>query len=252
MVYIQTPSVTGLKHVVGTNPYTIWDSGNLTKLSQLTNDKGFVTGSVNGKTITINGTSTTWSNTWRPISDDYEKGDASTSLSTLGSLTLYNDLLSAIPTIPTIPNPTNYYWANIKVSSSSSTTTSPTVNVLTATRVCAGHDPGISNSISCSNWFRSSGETGWYSSTYGGGWYMSDKDWIRSWGSKALYVNNTIRSTNYQAMYGSTSVSAAKLESASSLVYGTDTSSNSINSYLRGTTVTLQVKKGTSINYNAL
>lgn len=252
MVYIQTPSVTGLKHVVGTNPYTIWDSGNLTKLSQLTNDKGFVTGSVNGKTITINGTSTTWSNTWRPISDDYEKGDASTSLSTLGSLTLYNDLLSAIPTIPTIPNPTNYYWANIKVSSSSSTTTSPTVNVLTATRVCAGHDPGISNSISCSNWFRSSGETGWYSSTYGGGWYMSDKDWIRSWGSKALYVNNTIRSTNYQAMYGSTSVSAAKLESASSLVYGTDTSSNSINSYLRGTTVTLQVKKGTSINYSAL
>ena len=202
--------------------------------------------SVNGKTITINGTSTTWSNTWRPISDDYEKGDASTSLSTLGSLTLYNDLLGSIP------NPTSYYWANIKVSSSSSTTTSPTVNVLTATRVCAGHDPGISNSISCSNWFRSSGETGWYSSTYGGGWYMSDKDWIRSWGSKALYINNSIRSTNYQVMYGSTSASAARLESTTTLVYGTDTSSNSINSYLRGTTVTLQVKKGTSINHNAL
>lgn len=185
-------------------------------------------------------------NTWRPISDDYEKGDASTSLSTLGSLTLYNDLLGSIP------NPTSYYWANIKVSSSSSTTTSPTVNVLTATRVCAGHDPGISNSISCSNWFRSSGETGWYSSTYGGGWYMSDKDWIRSWGSKALYINNSIRSTNYQVMYGSTSASAARLESTTTLVYGTDTSSNSINSYLRGTTVTLQVKKGTSINHNAL
>lgn len=185
-------------------------------------------------------------NTWRPISDDYEKGDASTSLSTLGSLTLYNDLLGSIP------NPTSYYWANIKVSSSSSTTTSPTVNVLTATRVCAGHDPGISNSISCSNWFRSSGETGWYSSTYGGGWYMSDKDWIRSWGSKALYINNSIRSTNYQVMYGSTSASAARLESTTTLVYGTDTFSNSINSYLRGTTVTLQVKKGTSINHNAL
>ena len=185
-------------------------------------------------------------NTWRPISDDYEKGDASTSLSTLGSLTLYNNLLGSIP------NPTSYYWANIKVSSSSSTTTSPTVNVLTATRVCAGHDPGISNSISCSNWFRSSGETGWYSSTYGGGWYMSDKDWIRSWGSKALYINNSIRSTNYQVMYGSTSASAARLESTTTLVYGTDTSSNSINSYLRGTTVTLQVKKGTSINHNAL
>lgn len=185
-------------------------------------------------------------NTWRPISDDYEKGNRSISLSTLGSLTLYNDLLGSIP------NPTNYYWANVKVSSNSSTTTSPTVNVLSATRVCAGHDPGISNSISCSNWFRSRGETGWYSSTYGGGWYMSDKDWIRSWGSKALYINNSIRSTNYQVMYGSTVASAAKLESTTTLVYGTDTSSNSINSYLRGTTVTLQVKKGASINYNAL
>ena len=124
-----------------------------------------------------------------------------------------------------ILNPTNYYWANIKVSSSSSTTTSPTVHTLNATRVCAGHNPGIDNSISCSNWFRSSGNTGWYSTSYGGGWYMSDKDWIRTWGSKALYVNNTIRSINYQAMYGSTSVSAAKLESATDLVYGTDTSS---------------------------
>ena len=218
----------------------------ITKLSQLTNDKGFVTGSVSGKTITINGTSTTWSNTWRPISDDYELGESGTSLSTLGSLTMYNDLLGSIP------NPTSYYWANIKVSSSSSTTTSPTVHTLNATRVCAGHNPGIDNSISCSNWFRSSGNTGWYSTSYGGGWYMSDKDWIRSWGSKALYINNSIRSTNYQVMYGSTSVSAAKLESANTLVYGTDTSSQSINTYLRGTNVIMQVKKGTSINYNAL
>ena len=230
-IYARTYQWTGQTNFKYTDWHTLLHTGN---------------SSVNGKTITINGTSTTWSNTWRPISDDYEKGDASTSLSTLGSLTLYNDLLGSIP------NPTSYYWANIKVSSSSSTTTSPTVNVLTATRVCAGHDPGISNSISCSNWFRSSGETGWYSSTYGGGWYMSDKDWIRSWGSKALYINNSIRSTNYQVMYGSTSASAAMLESTTTLVYGTDTSSNSINSYLRGTTVTLQVKKGTSINHNAL
>lgn len=32
-----------------------------------------------------------------------------------------------------IPNPTNYYWANVKISTSSSTTTSPTVLNLTAT-----------------------------------------------------------------------------------------------------------------------
>ena len=34
---------------------------------------------------------------------------------------------------PTIPNPNNYYWANVKISTSSSTTTSPTVSNLTAT-----------------------------------------------------------------------------------------------------------------------
>lgn len=129
----------------------------------------------------------------------------------------------------------NYYWADIKVSTSSNTQTTPTFNTAYAT-----------------NWFRARGNTGFYFQDHAGGWYMSDNDWIRTWGSKALYVNNTIRSTNYQAMYGSTSVSAAKLESATALIYGTDTSSNSINSYLRGTTVTLQVKKGASINYNAL
>lgn len=161
-------------------------------------------------------------------------------------------LTSDIPTIPAIPNPTNYYWANIKVSSSSSTTTSPTVNVLTATRVCAGHNPEVDNSISCSNWFRSSGDTGWYNTTYQGGWYMSDSTWIKSWGSKALYVKNSIRCTNLQVMYENTVVSAARLENSTTLVYGDGTSSNSINTYLRGTNVTLQVKKGTSINYNAL
>lgn len=99
----------------------------ITKLSQLTNDTGFVTGSVSGNTITINGSSTTWSDTWRPITDDYKLGESGTSLSSLGSLTLYNDLLNSIS------NPTNYYWANVKISTSSSTTTSPTVSNLTAT-----------------------------------------------------------------------------------------------------------------------
>lgn len=129
----------------------------------------------------------------------------------------------------------NYYWADIKVSTSSNTQTTPTFNTAYAT-----------------NWFRARGNSGFYFQDHAGGFYMEDNTWIKTWSSKALYVNNTIRSTNYQAMYGSTSVSAAKLESAAALIYGTDTSSQSINTYLRGTTVTLQVKKGTSINYNAL
>lgn len=83
----------------------------------------------------------------------------------------------------------NYYWANVKISASSSTTTSPTVHTLTATRICAGHDPKIDNSISCSNWFRSSGNTGWYNTTYRGGWYMSDTSWIRTHNSVGIYTS---------------------------------------------------------------
>ena len=90
----------------------------------------------------------------------------------------------------------NYYWANVKISTSSSTTTSPTVYTLTATRVCAGHNPEIDNSISCSNWFRSSGATGWYNTTYQGGWYMSDTSWIRAHNGVGIYTDGQIYSSS--------------------------------------------------------
>ena len=52
-----------------------------TNLSQLNNDKGFVTGSVSGNTVTINGASTTWTNTWRGIQDNLTSTSTSESLS---------------------------------------------------------------------------------------------------------------------------------------------------------------------------
>lgn len=72
-----------------------------------------------------------------------------------------------------IPTVTNYYWANIKVSASSSTGTSPTFSTAYT-----------------SNWFRSTGSTGWYSQTYGGGWHMSDSTWLRAYNGKAVYTSN--------------------------------------------------------------
>jgi hypothetical protein len=63
-----------------------------TKVSQLTNDKNFVTGSVSGQTITINGVSTTWQNTWRGITDSYSGTSIGTSLSQKGANSLYNAL----------------------------------------------------------------------------------------------------------------------------------------------------------------
>lgn len=78
------------------------------------------------------------------------------------------------------------YWANIAVSTSSSTSTSPTFSTAYT-----------------SNWFRSTGATGWYSQTYGGGWYMSDSTWIRTFGSKSVYQNTgQIRTDGYLVTNG--------------------------------------------------
>ena len=84
------------------------------------------------------------------------------------------------------------YWANIAVSTSSSTSTSPTFSTAYT-----------------SNWFRSTGSTGWYSQTYGGGWYMSDSTWIRTFGNKSVYQNTgQIRTDGYLVTNGGITVGA--------------------------------------------
>lgn len=84
------------------------------------------------------------------------------------------------------------YWANIAVSTASSTSTQPTFNTCYA-----------------SNWFRSTGSTGWYSQSYGGGWYMSDSTWIRTFGSKSVYQNTgQIRTDGYLVTNGGITVGA--------------------------------------------
>ena len=42
------------------------------------------------------------------------------------------------------------------------------------------------------DWFRTIGNGGWISQTHGGGWYMSDTTWIRSYGSKQVWVDNIL------------------------------------------------------------
>ena len=46
----------------------------------------------------------------------------------------------------------------------------------------------LPNSIRCSDWFRSTGNSGWYHQDYGGGWYMQDSTYIRNFGSKRLRI----------------------------------------------------------------
>ena len=46
----------------------------------------------------------------------------------------------------------------------------------------------LPNSIQCSEWFRSTGNSGWYHQGYGGGWYMKDSTYIRNYGGKRLLI----------------------------------------------------------------
>lgn len=46
----------------------------------------------------------------------------------------------------------------------------------------------LPNSIQCSDWFRSTGNSGWYHQDYGGGIYMQDSNFIRNYGSKRLRI----------------------------------------------------------------
>lgn len=73
----------------------------------------------------------------------------------------------------------NYYWANVKISTSSNTQTQPSVNTIYA-----------------NNWFRSQGTSGWYSESYGGGIWMNDSNWIRTYGGKSFYCDNQIYSSS--------------------------------------------------------
>lgn len=78
---IKDVSKDALKSWLGLGSLAYSSSSIPTKLSQLNNDKGFVTGSVSGNTVTINGASTTWTNTWRGIQDNLTSTSTSESLS---------------------------------------------------------------------------------------------------------------------------------------------------------------------------
>lgn len=70
-----------------------------------------------------------------------------------------------------IKDPANYYWANVKVSASSSTATQPTFNTCYT-----------------SNWFRSQGGTGWFNQSYSGGIYMNENYWVKTYGGTMMYI----------------------------------------------------------------
>lgn len=121
-----------------------------------------------------------------------------------------------------IPNPTNYYWANVKVSASSNTQTQPSVNTIYA-----------------SNWFRSQGASGWYSENYGGGIYMTDSSWVKVFNNKGFYTKNTIKGTTLQVEGTNQTATVANME-PNLLLLGSDTINNKLDTYIRGLGVYIQ------------
>jgi len=89
---------------------------------------------------------------------------------------------------------------------------------LTGSRIDLGYAHGASNSIGCSNWFRSSGQTGWYNGTYGGGIRMTDTTWVRVYNSKAFYVANQIAATGDVTAYYSDERLKTKIETIDNAV----------------------------------
>ena len=64
-----------------------------------------------------------------------------------------------------------------------------TAGGLSASRIAAGWDSGHGGSISCSNWFRTTGQTGIFFADYGGGWHMTDSTFVRAYNGKAVAAN---------------------------------------------------------------
>lgn len=52
-------------------------------------------------------------------------------------------------------------------------------------------DGGSYDTVTFSNWVRTSGASGWYNATYAGGVHMLDATWVRIYNGKKFYVANT-------------------------------------------------------------
>ena len=121
--------------------------------------------------------------------------------------------------------PTNWYWrAGSSTSFANFYVGGLVANgvISSSNRIFTGYDSGIANSISCSNWFYSNGNTGWYNATYEGGIWMSDSTYVRVYNNKAFKVDSTASDSITTAG----GVTAANFYGNISASYLTDTIAN--------------------------
>lgn len=102
----------------------------------------------------------------------------------------------------------NYYWANIKVSTTLSTETKPTFNTAYT-----------------SNWWRSTGNTGWWNETHSGGITMEDNTYVKVAGNKSFLIpNGSLKVTGANSTITYSNVNASlKIYSKTNTTYGNET-----------------------------
>ena len=134
----------------------------------------------------------------------------------LGSTNIYGDLnvtgkfrvtdVSLFTGLITFENglsgTTGYYTSNVGIAGNLNVNgTINSTGLVMGSRFAAGYDANVGNSMSCSNWFRSSGATGWLNTTYGGGIHMTDATYVKVYGSKSFWVNGNIVATGEVTAY---------------------------------------------------
>lgn len=76
---------------------------------------------------------------------------------------------------------------HLKLHSDYVTTSKP---LSSSSRISTGYDSWVPNSISCSNWFRSNGESGWFNDSKGAGIYSDTANVVRTYGTNKFKVYN--------------------------------------------------------------
>jgi hypothetical protein len=127
---------------------------------------------------------------WKHYSTNHVIFDASNSTSPTGSGV--NNAAAQFAWTATYPtlmgwNGTNTYGVRVdsaRVADGLNNSTS----VVGGSRLFAGYDAGIANSISCDGWFRSGGASGWYNQTYAGGIWMDSTGYVKVY-NKPLWID---------------------------------------------------------------